>query len=96
MDGDEVRVAKSITIFKEQASRQIPLLQKYLSESDWPLLSNSAHVLKTMTSYLGLDELVILSQTIEHMADSGEDIESIRPHLTSLIENLRIILEMEE
>jgi HPt (histidine-containing phosphotransfer) domain-containing protein len=95
MDGDEAMVEKFIDVFKMQVDKQIPLLKAYMQVGNLALLSNSAHIMKTQTAYLGLDELTSLSQTIEQYADEGKEISTIAPLVAALEVKLSRIIQEE-
>lgn len=95
MDGDDAMVEKFIDVFKMQVDKQIPLLKAYLQVGNHALLSNSAHIMKTQTAYLGLDELTSLSKTIEQYSDEGKEISTIAPLVAALEEKLRHIIQEE-
>lgn len=72
MDGDAALAEKLIRSFKEQVSRQLPLMRKYLDEGNTAMLSNSAHIMKTQVSYLGLEDVAALAQQLEEKAEHQE------------------------
>ena len=95
MDGDTDLVQKFLDAFKAQVKTQLPLMQQYLDTGNRPMLSNAAHIMKTQTAYLGLDDLTSLSQMVERMVDAGDDLDAIRPHVVSLVEKLTLILQSD-
>ena len=95
MDGDPDLVQKFLDAFKSQVTTQLPWMQEYLTTGNRPLLSNTAHVMKTQTAYLGLDDLTALAQMIEHMVDAGDDLEEVRPHVTLLVEKLNKVIQSD-
>ncbi len=95
MDGDDMMVEKFIKVFKTQVDQQIPLMKTYLKDGNLPLLSNSAHIMKTQTAYLGLDELTLLSQSIEKYADDGKALNVISPLVADLADKLTLLIQNE-
>jgi len=92
MDGDEAIVAKFLAAFKAQVTVQLPLIHAYMQQGDREMLSNSVHVMKTQTGYLGLDELSILAQNIEARVDAGASLDVLSQEVSLLVEKLTQVI----
>jgi HPt (histidine-containing phosphotransfer) domain-containing protein len=95
MDGDEAVVTKFIDGFMTQVQKQLPLMDGYLESEDREMLSNSLHVIKTQTAYMGLDELSALAQSLERRVDAGHELSEITSQYNILTEKLRMVIATE-
>jgi HPt (histidine-containing phosphotransfer) domain-containing protein len=95
MDGDAEIVAKFLDAFKSQVNRQLPLMNLYLQQGNFSMLSNTAHIMKTQTAYLGLHELSELSGSIEKLADAQAEIEVLQDQVAVLEKQLTQIIQTE-
>ena len=95
MDGDTALAEKLIQSFKEQVSRQLPLMHQYLQDDDRAMLSNSAHIMKTQVSYLGLIDLADIARQIEEGANNAYELSALRPLFTRLESQLTHLINTE-
>jgi len=95
MGGDNRLADRLIQSFKSDAGHNLKLMLSYLESSQFDLLSNTAHVLKTQSGYLGLDELRILCEKIEHECCSAPSTERLNLHMNELSSMIQAVLDAE-
>ena len=93
LGGDRELATKFAEAFKAEVRRQLPLMRQYLEEGDRAMLSNAAHVMKTQTAYVGLEDLSHLAQLIETQAEQISDLALLGKPLSELEEKLEQFLE---
>ena len=89
MGGDHAFAQKMIDSFKEDLKQNLEEVRKFHLEGNNDLLSNSAHVLKTQSAYLGVSEMEEKCREIEYGAKSQMSEEE----LAVLIEDLGKLAE---
>ena len=93
LGGDRELAERFIAAFKAEVRRQLPLMREYLEQGDRPMLSDAAHVMKTQTAYLGLEDLSHIAQLIETQAEQISDLALLKKPLLELEEKLISILD---
>ena len=84
LNGNEGLADQFIQSFKTEVMRQLPLMTGYLAEGDMAMLSNAAHVMKTQTAYVGLDELTKIARYIEIESNGSADLTKLESSLRNL------------
>ena len=73
MGGDHRLVEKMVTAFKQDLEKNLAYMQTYYKSGEKELLANTAHILKTQSAYMGLDEMTELCRRIEMSSKEGID-----------------------
>ena len=93
LGGDSDLAERFVAAFKAEVQRQLPLMLEYLENGDRSMLSNAAHVMKTQTAYVGLEDLSHIAQLIETQAEQISDLSLLKKPLMELEEKLVSILD---
>ena len=84
MGGDHAFAQKMIDSFKADLKQNLEEIRKFHRDDDNDLLSNSAHVLKTQSAYLGVGVMEEKCREIEY----GAKTQMPKEELADLIEDL--------
>jgi HPt (histidine-containing phosphotransfer) domain-containing protein len=92
MGGNKSLVDKMILSFRQLIENQIEAMQLAIRDSDFDNLLNQAHILKTQSSYMGLESLQNLSADLEKACEGmhySDAIAELVANIESEIEKLR-------
>ena len=87
-DGDEFLMEKFIMAFRMKMSGMLASITNYLDEGNRELLSNTMHVIKTQSAYMGLDQITELAGQIEAQIDDNTPLEELQEAIHQLIASL--------
>ena len=95
MDGDYDLADKLIRAFREQMAAQSALLAGYLEQGQRPLIENAAHIMKTQSRYLGLEQLAGMAEALEH-ASTDLPLAQLSDQITELQQEVARVLQTLE
>ena len=91
-DGDYAIADKFIAAFTERIQIQIPLLKQYLDNKEYSSLSNTAHIIKTQSGYMNLEEISKMAQILERHAAEGAYYDEMISLVNQITEKLSEVL----
>jgi HPt (histidine-containing phosphotransfer) domain-containing protein len=95
LNGNNGLAQQFIQTFKAETRRQLPLMAAYLEQDDMSMLSNAAHVMKTQTAYIGLEELTKLARFIEEESTGTADPAALARAFKKLEEGLLKVIDSD-
>jgi len=99
LNQDEKMVNKFLNLFCLTIPEELQKLKEYLLNSDFEMVSITAHGIKTQCAYLGLDEAKNIAQQMENIAQVSENnfewLNNLELHLNSEIIDLKMTFTKE-
>ena len=72
LGGDSKKVARFITIFKNEIPRQLQQLSDDMASGQYEELGIVAHSIKSQVNYLGRNDIAILAKDLETSAENND------------------------
>ena len=96
MGDDTDLVIELIDLYQTEAAKLVETIRTALGNNDWPTAKRAAHSLRGSSSNLGILQMALISDDIEHLP--GQDLSAAEPLVLSLEQELirvTVILDQE-
>ena len=95
--GDDNFVKEMVQIFIDQTPETINNLEKYMNNKDWKMVRALAHKMKPSFSFVGLQELYEILNSIEEYAESETNLDLLPEMIAKINKECTLALaELQE
>lgn len=92
-EGDEGFIKDIITVFIDNAPELIEIMEEALEKKDWEGIRQSSHKLSSQLSFLGADNLALMSEKLETLAKFQKGMDEVKDIVHIISESVKNLVK---